>query len=450
MIKLAKKKDPKNVKIDQSVIEDDIIDLKSHKDTKQKIDDDKKTNIKKQSIGNKIKESETYDSIKTTVRTNGTLLTFLSICFIIIVGLTITNNVSNWWITGLLLIAIGVIIFLFFNVKTVIKSAISLILLVLFSSEAFRMGFTVDKNDGSGGVLWMTTILFIYFALASYSYLTSSGASRWATLTSSMILGFVATLSLSITDILSITPAILIGALINIITFLFFYRFTRKTKFKNDGMPKNIFTQEYEERVLEAAQEAGWNATVIRPPLKKNKKNKEKFNKVNKELSQQGKILIWDKRAYLLYPIDMDRQFAEIGNRRSKLGYYTKNINPWLLKLSYSEVPVWKAKGANINVVLLDVNNGNGSKSKIIGTSLPDTKKKLPIGIIPSKIIKQKITKDSKKDAHITKIADLIDNIDEEMIPYTQNLTEKQKEALSKINKPVEKDKKKTIEKESK
>lgn len=363
---------------------------------------------KKETI--KKERSDFLESLIETFKSNGTLFTGLAVALIILTGLTLVNTPEYWWIIAIAVLVFGAIIFLFMNARVVIKISLSIVIVVLLSAEAFRFGSLFDQHS-SGGLLWMCGVWFGFFALMAYSYLSNSGASRWGALMFSTVFGYATTFVISLSELIPMNLAIILGIIVQSLIFVLIYKGSRKTRYAKDRMPINEYTERIEEKVLKAADESGWNITPIK----------------NKKTGNSG-FLIWDERAYYLHPIDMDSPFTNIGRKTLSLGYHKKTINPWLLNLVFKEAPLWKSRGANINVALLDINNKNG-EPKIIGASIPDSKKKLPVGVFPASPLKNESTK---------KIIKVLDKIDLEMSPFTKNLTEKQKKALSRINKSDE------------
>ena len=183
-------------------------------------------------------------------------------------------------------------------------------------------------------------------------------------------------------------------------------------------MPQNILDEKTEKTILELFHKAEWGATS----LKDN----------NKKDDETGKVLVWDEQGYILYPIFMEEAFTSVETKKaSTLSYQDNNINPWLLHLVFSEIPVWKARNANLNLVLLDMNNRNGKKARVIGVNIPDSSKKIPVGIIPAK---------SLLSGNIKEADNIITMLDSEMSIHTRSLSKKQKEAVSRIGIIPEKD----------
>lgn len=358
---------------------------------------------------NKKERPEFFESMIDTVKQNGGLLTGIAVAFIVVTGMALINNPGLWWIPALAVIAFGLIIFLFMNARVIIKVAFVSFFILLISSEAFKFGSSLDPY-GSSGIVWMSSILFTSFALIAYSYIASSGKSRWGSLGFSIAIGYATTFILAVSETLNINISIIVGSVLSVALFVLTYKFSRKTRVSKKKVPLNFLSDADEAALVKGAEEAGMQATVIR-------------DKKDKSL---GGVLVWKEKAYLLYPIKMQQPFLEIGKKYVRLSYLNKSINPWLLKLAYNEVPTWRARGANINVVLLDINNKNGYDPKVIGVSIPDSKRKVPVGIFPAK---QLLGDDPKRTQS------LIDKIDSTMAPYSADLSEKQSIAISRINK---------------
>lgn len=365
-------------------------------------------------MATKKERPEFVQSLLDTVQSNGTLLTGIACFLILFTGMTLVNNPSQWWIAVIAVLGFGAVIFLFTNARVIIKVAIVVIILSFTVTESFQYGSILDQF-GAGGLVWMSVTLFTFFSLMAYSYATSSGASRWSSLAVATIIGYISTFSLGVAGF-DVKISAIFGMLAAAITFIFLYKFTRKTRFSYEKMPTNLLLEKDSERILEAVELMGWEAAII-------------------EGSGEGEggIVVWKDYAYFLYPVKMNSPFSEIGKKKTKLGYEGKDLNPWLISVAFKEAPLWKSAGANITVALLDLDNMNGKADRVIGVGLPDTKKKIPVGVFPSNVIQ---TKTSKTVENISK---LIDRIDVELSPYSTLLTDKQKIALSRINKTSEK-----------
>lgn len=364
----------------------------------------------------KKERSHLADSIIEVVQKNGRMLTIATIAVVLVGGISIIENRDSWWILVAGIVAIAGTVFLFMNARVVIKILIVSLLNLFMGTTAFQIGSFVD-NLGTGGLVWMAATFFTFFALLAYSYATISSKSRWNVLGISTLLGFITTYILSIGG-LNTTVSSIAGFVIAAIIFILLYKTGKKNTFKESDMPQNFLDEKLEKSILTLFKKSGWEATSLK-------------NSTN----DTGTVLVWDDKGYILYPILMEESFISIETKKtSTLSYQENNINPWLLNLVFSEIPVWKARNANLNLILLDLNNRNGKKARVIGVNIPDSSKKIPVGIIPSK---------SLLSGNLNEADNVITMIDSEMAVHTRSLSKKQKDAVSGIGVSVEKSPKK-------
>lgn len=353
---------------------------------------------------------EFIQSLSETFKGNGTLLTVAAVSLIIISGVSIVDNRDNWWVTVLSISGFFLLTFLFMNARVVLKASIVSLLTLLLASGAFEIGTVLDTY-GIAGLVWLGQVLFIFFSMLAYSYATNSGRSRWGLLGTTQVVAFIFTYILLTVNVEPVL-AILAGGVLGILIFTISYKFFGKTKFARKNMPENILSDELAETLISGFETNGWNATPL------------------PDKHDGGGILVWKDYAYYLYPIKMSSPFGDMGRKTPKLSYEGKNVNPWLLNIAFNKIPLWRGRGADITLVLLDLNSKNGTIARTIGAGLPDTKKKLPVGVIPS-------SKTTKSAENVSK---LIKNIEDTLLPFKNELTEKQKTALSRIGKVYEDD----------
>jgi hypothetical protein len=225
------------------------------------------------------------------------------------------------------------------------------------------------------------------------------------------IIAFSATYVLSV-GFESVLIGTLGGLILGLIFFVSIYKLTGASRFSKKGMPANKLTDDFVETATAGAAENAMDSFVIYG-----------------RQAETGSVVVWADKAYLLHPIVMDKAFSAIGRKADKLGYAQKSINPWLINLSFQEVPVWKSRGANIMTVLVDLKNANGGKPRVIGVSLPDTKQKLPVGILPGRVFQS-------NDPH--KIQKAFEVLEDEFSDFTRPITDKQKAALSRFGVTVD------------
>lgn len=353
-------------------------------------------------------------NLKETVKANGRLLTIFGVVAIIVSGITLVEYPQNWWIALLAVTAFFGAVFLFINARAVIKMVLSALLTLVLAGIAFNLGALVEPM-GSGAFVWLFGHLMVFFFSLSISYFIPSGQSRWTSTTLAVIAYFLITWILVGSTGMVLIPAA-VDVLIALAVFVLLYAFGPKSLFSSKRMPQNFKAPELTGRVKQAAEYA----------------NLEFRDMSNKN---ESTYLVWGERAYMLYPVEMDQAFGFAGRRRPKLSYKGKSINAWLRYLSFTKNPYFKARGAETMLVLVDVNNANGKTAKTIGVSVPDSKAVTAVGIIPGKLLKTDEPKALQK---------ALVSLDPQFEEFVVDLTDKQKDALSKFgvnekdNKPEE------------
>ena len=136
-----------------------------------------------------------------------------------------------------------------------------------------------------------------------------------------------------------------------------------------------------------------------------------------------GSVLVWnDERAYLLHPIKMTTPFGTIGKRSQSLSYRRKSITPWLNHLIYHRIPLWRSRGADITLVLVDLNRRNSESMKVIAQPVPDSNRFVPVCVAPI----------SRKRSP-QKVERMLKDVDSTMGSMKRDLTGKQLKALAGI-----------------
>lgn len=345
------------------------------------------------------------DSLLKVIERNATLFTVSIIGFILIFGLVVISDPSKWYIGLFGATGFGLFAFTAVHGKVVLKAIASVLFLALIVSFATMAGSLVPTTL-LFGLVWGTLQVATYLFCLSLSYMMYSGRSRWLHLglTTGLQFILVATfLTLGIESYLSLIT----GTLLSVVFFIFSYKVNKKTRVSIE-MPDSGFSKELTKSIFNASNTLGHQARVI-PATKK--------------LGAHF-LVMKENKAVLLYPVNMEQPFGVIGKRKPQLSYKGKAINPWLLRLSVLTSVAWKTKGASPVLVLVDVNRKNGSEGKLIGASIPDSKKKAIVGIIPVPALKV-----SSHNYGIKLLESTFSLVDE----FNQELTEKQKSKLSMV-----------------
>lgn len=340
-------------------------------------------------------------TLSSVFQANGMLITIAICATVILGGITLIESPANWWIPLALVAAVTILVFLLINARIVVKSSISVLILLLSAGFGFQLGATMDPN-GSGAFIWLFGAFVAYFGSLAVSYLIPSGQSRWSVLIFVEILYFFAVAVLGLSGLL-VSAVAAATALTSIAVFFLVFRFGARSRTASEAMPKHHYSDDFEEGVRRAAEYSNLN---IRPS----------------EYAEERSFLVWDDRSYLLYPVELEQAFGVIGRRHSQLSYKGKSINPWLRSLAFSYPPRRKARGADILLILVDVNNKNGSDFKTIGVTVPDSKAVVPVGIMPGKLLR------SDDEPALRKA---LSKLDSHFKDHVDDLTPKQKQALN-------------------
>ena len=358
---------------------------------------------------------------------NGRLFTILAIALIVFSGVTLVDNPSNWWMSALAVLSIGLIAFLFMNARVFVKVVFVSVMNLLFATTAFQVGSGLDPLGG--GLVWMGATLFTFFALLSLSYLLVSGRSRWGAIGTATLLGFITAMVVSVSGVVSVSIAAAIGTVVALVAFVLVFKFTNRTRYNQKNMPLNVLNDDLLGTLVDGFHEAGY---TVRPLTRepKSRKVKSATGRTTETVrANEGDVLVFKDHAFLLHPVEMDQQFTEVGTRRTaRLGYHKKAINPWLLSVAFRRIPHWRSRNAPIMLVLLDVKNANGKTPRVVGVSLPDTKRKLAVGVVPGRG-----ALNNKDDA----VDDLIEALEGEMSVFTSPLKEKHIKAMTRFAIPI-------------
>ena len=358
----------------------------------------------------RFKETEFYQEIVTVVKTNSVLLTGFAAILIMVSGVSIVDHKDRWWVPIVSVLGFGLVVFLFMNFRVIIKSLASTVMVVVLSSFAFTGGSLADRF-GLGGLVWVGSVWSIFFGTLAWSYSFQSGRSRWAPVMVSQFVAFSMTYSLILSSV-SVSLSSAIGAIVGAVVFIVNYTVFGKTRYRAKNVPENFLDDELVATITEGATKSGWEATPM--PGKSN----------------TGSVLVWnDDRAYLLHPIKMTSPFGTVGRRTQALSYRRKSITPWLNHLIYHKVPVWRSRGADITLVLVDLNRRNSDDVKVIAQPVPDSNKFVPVCVAPI-----------SRRRSPQKVERLLKDVDKTMEPLKRDLTAKQIKALSGIGKSVKDD----------
>lgn len=339
------------------------------------------------------------------IKEHGTAFTIAAVGLVLIFGITLVQDPSKWWIGLLGAVGFAGFILIAANGFVVLKALGSVFVLLLSIAGATAVGSMVSTVP-LFALTWPVYQLSAYLLGLALSYAFYSGRGRWT------YLGFMAIGQFALTALLLVINtephlSAIVGALGSLGGFAAAYLLNGRTRVSKK-MPPSSFDRNFLEAVARGAEKLDLQLRIV-PPRRG----------VDSHLLVYG-----DERAILLYPIELEQGFGVVGRRGTRLGYRGKDINPWLLKLAYSTSPSWKARGASPALVLVDTKRKNGGEGRLIGVSLPDSKRKAVVAVQPAPASRQ--DRDSYGEKLLLSSLALVKD-------YALELTEKQKLALSKV-----------------
>lgn len=309
------------------------------------------------------------------IKTNATLFTGFVVALIFFVGVTLKDNPERWWISAAIILGFFVITFVFINLRVVIKFVISIITMILLASTAFSIGAIFDPY-GTVGMTWMLSTIFIYSFALTLSYSLPSGRSRWTGITLTLFASFIINYALIMLIPIPII-AIILGIILSITLFLGFYLKSKGSRYSYKKMPQNHISEKFVNDLKNEAEALKWSVYHY------------KRNKKNEYIIMWGENQKEENIVFTLYPIILEQKFGlTVKRKQSYLSYMGNNIKPWLINIVFKTVPYIKVGNIPNITLLSDLNNSNGTETKTIALTLPDTKNEIPVGIIPSRISK--------------------------------------------------------------
>ena len=273
----------------------------------------------------------------------------------------------------------------------------------MLSSFAFTGGSLADPY-GLGGVIWMGLVWALLFACLAWSYARQSGRSRWAVVMVTQMTSFLVSYSLVLSSV-SVAISSVIGAVVGLLMFVIVYSVMGRNHFRAKNVPSNSMDDKLAGTLVDSADFIGWNSALM------------------PEKDDKGSVLVWNEdHAYMIHPVLMSSPFGTIGRKSQRLSYNRKSITPWLNHLVYNKVPVWRSRGADITVILLDLNRRNGDKIRVISQPVPDSKKVIPVVVAPVSRVRKP-----------NKIAAILQDVDKMLADSKRILSYSQLKALSGI-----------------
>lgn len=333
---------------------------------------------------------------------NAGVLTIIAVVAILISGLTAA--VGGMWYVPLLIGLVAIFCITVFNGAPVVaKVVVAFVLLCFASGISYQLGLFINPSDLTSMYWFLSYWIFALFCIG-ISYISVRANSRWGALIGSTCVAWFVSYMVGFAFLSSTAGALSVFVMGTLVFFLM-YMFSRNALINEKKLPSNIMTDSMVENLLEQADQNEWDIRAI------SGKN------------DTGHFLAWKDRGYVLLPVYMEQAFTSVVTRRGKYngyGYKGTPIGPWLSQKSFSLSPVWKSRGADMMLVLLDIKN-NIDKPMVINVSLPDSHNLIPVGVIPAgSLLGQKGTVIDKLDKNFAKF-------------FAKDLKDRQKQALAGI-----------------
>ena len=351
-------------------------------------------------------------SIKDFVNRHANIVTGFVALLIFIAGAGVVNGEETWWVAAAALGVAFVILFIILNARVVIKSTLAVIIVGVLANMALQIGPYVSYVENFS-LIWMAQQFFLFFSFLAISYLVSGHRSRWTATIVGLFSSFLFTsfvLSYMETHI-----ALLLSIPFSFIAFFMYYSWWGILTSKEKHMPAFVDKESVHDAIVNQAKTDGWNVVPMT----------QRVNVLTRK--KETNFLLWnDRYAFVVRPTLFESELQESSQRRSlgSLTYHGFSLNKWLLSLTNHVLPSWRSRNASMMLVLLDVDSTNGTIPRAVGVSLPDSKRRLPVGVYPGRVV---TTKKGAKLGVLPKMAEAFGQ-------YLSPLSEKQRQALGEIN----------------
>lgn len=304
------------------------------------------------------------NQVRDFVDTHGRWVTIFSVVSILILGVTLIDNPSSG-LSALIVLAAVALLSVIWIVKRSFFKAIAVFVCVMLEAS-----FIIDSASfvlsRSSVPLYLSMLhVSTFLVLLTTSLLVTSRVGRWLPLFLSTFVGFVVVslqLSLNVPSLVAYLSVVLFPL---IIFCLMFYG-NKKNSFDADSVPMFTMDQVRVQSCIERFLEKGYGATD------------------SGSLTDAKSLVVWnDEVAFALHEIVLSSKLTIDVN--GNLQHEGKPVDSWLSKLFDRTLPIKKFGSVPVMLVLIDKNNTNGRKSRVIGVSIPNSTGVIPVGVLPGK-----------------------------------------------------------------
>lgn len=322
-------------------------------------------------------------SVSWFLEKNLKLLTVGAIATIVLAGSFYSQAPQMTWLPVMWFAAVTVLLFVFQAFPGFSKAIISIVVMTVLSSLAITSGLAFDPYSGAN-IAWAFSLWAGWAISLTFSFMKISSVSRWSALTISGIATYIAAAVVA-SALMSLQAAVYATNPVSVAFFWVTYRLLPKARILGGRTPINRLTHEVTEQLsLDAANHEWSFATVAEPNL---------LDRVLRRDPKRGGYLMWDEKAYYVYPIYLRQQlrrltktsrFKKLPTGRNYWEYQGRDVTPWLLDIAANHAPIFKVGGADIGVILLDVRNINRREPEILEVPLPDSQRVIQAAIVPA------------------------------------------------------------------
>lgn len=311
---------------------------------------------------------------------NYKLLTGATVAAIVLAGSFYTRNPALWWVPFLWLLIGTLILAVFQAARALVKGIISTCVVAVASTMAISTGSMFDPYSGNN-LTWGFALWAAWAVCLTVSFLKVSSVSRWGALTWATVGAYIGSAAAAAVS-LSLVVATVTGAALLVVLFAGLYWVAPRVKYRVVAPPR-VWREDVSDAVTNGAMLTGYSC-VLAP-------HRSVWRKLTRRPVKTGGYLVWADKAYFLVPVFLQQELQTLTQHRrftrttggQYLAYKGEPAGAWLLGLGLNTVPVFTTGGADVRVVLVDVNNANGHEAKLVGVPLPDSNRVVYLGVAP-------------------------------------------------------------------
>lgn len=297
-----------------------------------------------------------------------------------------------WYVPVVTVLVLCLLAWLAQNVRRGFKMALALLVLAMTVSLNYMMALYVTGNPLTA-VLWFFAPVIGFAVSMVIATVFPRQRSAWTATIVGTLTGWLASY---IAFMLTVNTSI--SAMVSFLGTLagFALAYFIKSGFSVKDSPTIATSEDVTEALLHEANARNWFLAD--------------------QTATKGRYMVWNDRLYHLVPVMLDTEFQSLGTKKKVIGHKHVSANAWFNWL-LNRTASFTAPGM---VVLLDLRNTNGTKARTIFVPQVDSKREIPVGVLPARALTGKMLSTS------TVLADL----EKSFSKWAPELTGKQKAKL--------------------